>query len=34
MAPTDATTIEPGDTVIVAALLDEIPNVERLFKAP
>jgi len=33
-APTDATTIEPGDTVIVAALLDEIPNVERLFKAP
>ncbi|TFH37363.1 MAG: Trk system potassium transporter TrkA [Dehalococcoidia bacterium] len=34
IAPTDATTLEPGDTVIVAALLDEIPNVERLFKAP
>jgi len=34
MTPTDATMIEPGDTVIVAALLDEIPNVERLFKAP
>jgi len=34
MAPTDATVIESGDTVIVAALLDEIPNVERLFKAP
>ena len=34
MMPSDATTIEPGDTVIVAALLDEIPNVERLFKAP
>jgi len=34
MEPTDATVIESGDTVIVAALLDEIPNVERLFKAP
>jgi trk system potassium uptake protein len=34
MAPSDSTTIEPGDTVIIAALLDDIPNVERLFKAP
>ncbi len=34
MMASEATTIEPGDTVIVAALLDEIPNVERLFKAP
>ncbi len=33
MLPARTTTIEPGDTVIVAALIDEIPNVERLFKS-
>ena len=33
VAPTGTTSIEPGDTVIVAALIDEIPNVERLFKS-
>ena len=32
--PTEATVFESGDTVIVAALLNEIPSVERLFKAP
>lgn len=33
LPPTKTVTIEPGDTVIVAALIDEIPNVERLFKS-
>lgn len=34
LIPNDETIIETNDTVIVAALLDVIPNVERLFKAP
>jgi len=34
LTPTDEMVIEPNDTVVVAALLDDIPNVERLFKAP
>jgi len=34
LVPTSTTVIEPGDTVIVAALLDEVAGVERLFKAP
>jgi trk system potassium uptake protein len=34
MIPTGETMLEPNDVVIVAALLDEIPAVERLFKAP
>ncbi len=33
LEPTGTMTVEPGDTVIVAALIDEIPNVERLFKS-
>ncbi len=34
LAPTSSMTIEPGDTVIVAAMIDAIPGVERLFKSP
>ncbi len=34
MAPSESTVVEPGDTVIVAALLDEISGIEKLFKAP
>jgi len=34
LLPTSTTVVEPGDTVIVAALLDEVAGVERLFKAP
>jgi len=34
LLPTGTTTVEPGDTVVVAALLDEVAAVERLFKAP
>jgi len=34
MMPQESTVFEPGDTVIVAALLSEIPGVERLFEAP
>ncbi len=34
LLPTETTVVEPGDTVIVAALLEEVAAVERLFKAP
>jgi trk system potassium uptake protein TrkA len=34
MAPSESPVVEPGDTVIVAALLDEISGIEKLFKAP
>jgi len=34
LLPTGTPTVEPGDTVVVAALLDEVAAVERLFKAP
>lgn len=34
LAPAQTMAFEPGDTVVVAALINDIPAVERLFKAP
>jgi len=34
IVPTASTVVEPGDTLVVATLVDEVAAVERLFKAP